>query len=282
MVNTKWLNNTDPRSYYGGTLAVNNYNKSVSQRRHLYPYLRQDYDEAIQDLDNKGFHILKGVIPANILLSLRQEMDKIISTGVNLKVNNNHWQVVDQPLVNCSKIAFDIATRDIIVNIASEFFKCTPALGTLNLRKSLVNNLPEDTTNFFHVDPNSIKFLKFFLYFNDVKDPNDGPLTLIEGSHNNKFDGWQRKYRWTEEEILNIYGKASMKHMFANVGDLIVARTTSFHRGTKVKSNNRYMYTINYVVHPEEFKQPSFKVRNSDVNSLSKTKQPICDFLLKI
>lgn len=277
-----WLKENNSKSYYGGATAVQHFNNSLLKRRSLYPHEGQKYPDVIDNLNQKGYHIFKGVVEKSSLFKLKCEVDSLIENRQHLKVNNLHWQVINQPLISCSKTAFDIATNSIIVDVASEFFKCTPALGTLNLRKSLVNDLPEDTTNFFHVDPNSIKFLKFFLYFNDVKDPDDGPLTLIEGSHNKKFDGWQKKYRWTEEEILNIYGKDSMKYMLADVGDLIVARTTSFHRGTKVKSSHRYMYTINYVVHPEEFKQPSFKVRNSDVNSLSKTKRPICDFLLKI
>ena len=69
--------------------------------------------------------------------------------------------------------------------------------------------------------------------------------------------------------------------MLAGAGDLIIARTTGFHRGTKVKSRDRYMYTINYVVHPEEFKQPTFKVREEYLNLLSEEDRPILDFLIK-
>ena len=70
--------------------------------------------------------------------------------------------------------------------------------------------------------------------------------------------------------------------MFANVGDLVIATTTAFHRGTKVKSNPRTMYTINYVIHPEEFKQPVFQVKKEHVQGLLEDNLPICDFLLKI
>ena len=42
-----------------------------------------------------------------------------------------------------------------------------------------------------------------------------------------------------------------------------------------------HMYTINYVVHPEEFKQPTFKVREEYLNLLSEEDRPILDFLIK-
>ena len=110
----------------------------------------------------------------------------------------------------------------------------------------------------------------------------DGPLTLVEGSHNRKFIGWQNKYRWTKDEIATIYGEEKIKYMLANVGDLIIATTTAFHRGSKVKSKDRTMYTINYVVHPEEFKKPVFKVKKEHIDTLSEDKRPIVDFLLKV
>ena len=277
----RWFEKTDAESYYGGAKSVAAYNRSVTDRRTKHPYQKQEYSEVVKDLEEVGFHIMKDVFSLDQTTSLKAEVDDMIDSRQNLKVDNAHWKVIDQPLFNCTKTAFEIATNKIIKNIASEFFRCTPAIGTLNLRKSLVNDLPEDTTNFFHVDPNSVKFLKFFIYLNDVSCPADGPLTLIEGSHNSKFLGWKNKYRWTEKEIIKIYGEEKMRHMLAKAGDLIVARTTAFHRGTKVTSKDRYMYTINYVIHPEEFKQPSVKVRSEYLNLIQKEDKPLLEVLIK-
>jgi hypothetical protein len=56
---------------------------------------------------------------------------------------------------------------------------CQPAFGTCNLRKSFVNNMSEGGNQIYHVDPNSPRFLKFFVYLDDV-DENGGPFIKIE------------------------------------------------------------------------------------------------------
>ena len=42
--------------------------------------------------------------------------------------------------------------------------------------------------------------LKAFLYLYDVDDT-AGPLTIVRGSHKQKFPGWESKLRWTAEEM---------------------------------------------------------------------------------
>ena len=106
------------------------------------------------------------------------------------------------------------------------YLKCYPALGTLNLRRSFANNVPEEGVQFYHIDPNSPRFLKFFT-------------------------------------------------------DLIIADTTGLHKGSKCKRKDRTMLTINYVIHPEEFKPPTFNMRVEDYNNLPDYKKPLCDFLNK-
>jgi hypothetical protein len=137
-----------------------------------------------------------------------------------------------------------------LIDIAAGYLDCMPALGGLNLRESFVNDLPDMETNHFHCDGNSARFLKFFLYLNDV-DAQGGPFCYVTGSHAKKPFDWRRKYHWSPEEIETYYGSDAIRVMTANVGDLIIADTTGFHRGVKVLSAPRGMLTIDYVVHRE-------------------------------
>jgi hypothetical protein len=111
-----------------------------------------------------------------------------------------------------------------------------------------------------------------------------GPFTIVEGSHKKKFKGWAdpNKYRWSDSEMKSIYGAESIKYLTAKKGDLIVATTTAFHKGTKPRNKIRTMLTLNYVLHPEEWKQPSFKILQKDVDKMPNKLKPLTDFLVKV
>tara|TARA_Y100000034_G_C6821607_1_gene370084 strand:+ start:80 stop:943 length:864 start_codon:yes stop_codon:yes gene_type:complete len=287
-MNVKWLlGERDPRSYYGGAEAVLRYNKACIARRQIYPIAAQNHKEIIDNLDTKGYHVVKNAIDKSILFDLLSEFEAVRLAASHvpalLKENNQYFTVINQPLIQCPT-TLELAFNKKIINIVSEFFKCTPALGTLNLRRSHVNSDGPIKHQLFHVDQNSIKFVKVFFYLNDVKSVDDGPLTFVENSLHNKFEGWsdQTRYRRSEQEIKAIYGNDSIKYMLADVGDMIIARPTAFHRGTSPTKNMRTMLTLNYVIHPEEWKQPTFEIEREAYRSLSDDVKPVADFLVKV
>ena len=146
--------------------------------------------------------------------------------------------------------------------------------------------LPDTEDEFhFHVDvqdyASARRFLAFFFYLNDV-DENGGPFCIVEESHRVKFDGCYDKYRWSTDEINTIYGEEKVKYLTANVGDLIIANTTAFHRGTKPISSDRTMITLDWVIHPEFFSNPEFKIAKSKFDNMPDWKKPVLDYLIKV
>jgi hypothetical protein len=185
---------------------------------------------------------------------------------------------VDQPFVACPT-AVELAFLPLLIDLASAYLRCPPAIGGVNLRRSYVNDLPEFDTLHFHSDPNSPRFLKFFFYLNDVDD-RGGPFAYVPGTHRDKFRGWRRKYRWTPQEIASIYGEDRIVYATANVGDLVVADTTGFHRGTKTESRDRSMLTVNYVVHKEfRGRQEPFEILASSMLGFTPSQLAAADFL---
>jgi len=126
--------------------------------------------------------------------------------------------------------------------------------------------------------------MKFFFYLNDVNIDN-GPFTYVEGSNKKIFKGWNIKQRWQDKELAEIYGKENIKHITANVGDLLMGWTNGWHKGEKAIKGSRMMLTINFVIHPELAdgkEQPlSFKIKKDFYDSLPDWKKPVADFLLK-
>jgi ectoine hydroxylase-related dioxygenase (phytanoyl-CoA dioxygenase family) len=162
---------------------------------------------------------------------------------------HTNYVAIANPLITVPAVN-ELAFHPLLLDIAQTYLDCVPALGGMNLRKSFRNELAEFDTLYFHVDPNSPKFLKFFFYLNDV-DPSGGPFCYVRHSHRRRFRGWMKKGRWTPEEIEAYYGASEILYLTANVGDLIVADTNGFHRGTKITGSDRTMLTLDFVVHPE-------------------------------
>jgi len=186
---------------------------------------------------------------------------------------------IPEPLYNVPEIS-DIIFDDKLVSIAKSFFRCVPAIGTLNLRKSFANDLNSENTTMYHVDPNSPYFFKAFVYLKDVLSPEDGPFTYVEGSVNNKPDNLLERYRWEDQDIESFYGKDKIKHLTGKKGDIIIAMTNGFHKGQKCTKNDRELLTIDYVCHPDSWNTKShMSISNESFLNLPLTKVPMADFL---
>ena len=288
--NKNWLNVDDSEFYYGGKRAVEWFNEQIVKRREKYPILSNKaesprYEAAIDALKKNGWAHLPKILDMQLLTKIRDNANKIIEKGKNLKINDEYFAFISQPLINVDGVS-ELAFSDLLVDIAEEFFECTPAIGTLSLRRNKLTNLPSKNTLLYHCDANSIKFFKFFIYLNDVDEVSHGPFTIIEGTNKIKHSSWNAKHRWSDKEIKNLYGKEKIKYCYGNMGDLLMATTTAFHKGTQPISQERLVLVINYVVHPELGsgvpQKISFKVSKEFVESLPEDKKPIADFLIKV
>ena len=137
----------------------------------------------------------------------------------------------------------------------------------INLRKSYANKLSSSGTQMFHVDRNSYKILKFFIYLNDVTS-DDGPTMIVKGTNKRKHSFWYHKHRYSDEEIYNIYGKNSVEELIANIGDIQIADTTGYHKGKKPTKNNRYMLTLSFGILKDK-NQQKFKINSNLFNKLN-------------
>ena len=276
----QWYDATNSNCYRGGKRGVEMYNVACTDRRASYPVTAKRHTDVVAALNTDGFCVLKGVADPIKLLQLKNEFEIQAAAKENLKEHNEHFTVVDQALVNCPTVK-DFAFSDLVLEIASEYFNCLPALGTFNLRKSYANTSSPVKHQIFHSDPNSIKFIKFFFYLNNV-DIDGGPFCIVKGSLYRKFSGWLNKYRWSEEEMKAIYGEDSIQYLTANVGDMIIANTTCFHRGVPPIKQDRTMLTLNYVVHPEDWKEPTFQICKEDYDNMPDSIKPVADYLVRV
>lgn len=273
-------------------------------------FIVKPHSSLVERLKKDGFAVLPEAFDRSVLLRIKDELERHLDAGSCLtpisrdsarvggdrgapsahldesevalgqsyfRQHTNYVSVAD-PLVNCPSTvaaAFD----ELLIDVAAGYLDCIPSIGAINLRKSFVNDLSEFDTLYFHSDENSPKFLKFFFYLNDV-DENGGPFCYVRGSQREKFSGWTSKYRWSFDEIVARYGESRIVNLTGKVGDVIMADTTGFHRGTKVRSGDRSMLTVDYVVHPEYWdKQAGFRIASESYQRLSAKQKAAADFL---
>jgi hypothetical protein len=294
MENIKWVYWPDSRAVTKGSLNLKNFEQSLEERSSKYPNFKPS-EQAIQlanEIKEKGYTKLNKYLDTNLIDDVFNEVEKILDNKDNpfnqdqisqkeAKSTKPYIQVL-QPFLNVPKINSFVFDK-LITEVAGAYIGCMPALSTCNLRKSFVNNLQEQGTQIYHVDPNSPKFVKVFVYLNDV-DEFGGPFSFVEGSHTKKFElnglNWNSKYSWDLHTINSIYGEEKVKLMTAKKGDVIIADTNGWHRGTKPTKKERTMLTIDYACHPEFFEiKQTFKISKEVVNSLSSDVVPLCDYL---
>lgn len=268
--------------------------------------------DIVQQIERDGYAVVRNAMSREILTEIRLEMGAHLDSGTSLlRISKDsarargdraaptvyltteeqrlgqeyfrkhtNYVAIANPLVACPAVV-EVTFHSMLAGIAQTYLGCVPAIGGMNLRKSYANDIPEFDTLFFHVDPNSPKFLKFFFYLNDV-DINGGPFCFVRGSHRQRFRGWSGKGRWTPEEIERAYGKDNIIYLTANVGDMIIADTNGFHRGTKVVSRDRTMLTVDYVIHEEFYgaqDRELFQLPSSVYQAMSARERALADFL---
>jgi len=202
-------------------------------------------------------------------------VDSIETKHVVCYGNENFFKVVD-PYLNCEEI-IDLVLNEKVMQICHSFLGKSWAIGGCNLRRSVLTKKIDKTVTKFHRDNNSNNFIKLFFYLNDV-DMSGGPFTYVKGSHTDRREqGWKPGSRWSDNQIISLYGSGRIKYLTANKGDLIVANTTGFHKGLKCIGKERMMLTINITTEEEKFGR--FKMSKKKFDKLNEDNKSRCRFM---
>lgn len=230
--------------------------------------------EVVQRLEQNGFAVLSTAFDKERLARLRSDIDAAVAAGLVYPIDRNprisnmaatltdaevalgeayikeHANIiyVRDPLLTCPALSAYVFS-DLVIDLATEFYGCRPSITGCYLMKSFVNELPEAGFNSFHSDNQSARFIKFFLYLNDV-GLDGGPFCYIPESHRRKPFGWRSNNTRSLMDIERHYGAGSVVKLIGRVGDLVIANTTGFHRAEKPKRHERYALMINTGLHP--------------------------------
>ena len=155
---------------------------------------------------------------------------------------------MDKNKILNNRISQKILFNKTIFFIAQNYFKSAPLFDHLSLTISAKSKNPDSSSaQLFHFDLDKPKWLKFFIFLNDV-DENNGPHFYVPKSHKNSGIVKEIRYRGYERIEDNIVHKNynDIKLMTAKKGTLLIEDTRGLHKGSAVKKNYRCIAMIQY------------------------------------
>jgi len=140
-----------------------------------------------------------------------------------------------------------------IISLAGDYFGGTPFLSACVGWWSTSNRVASDSAlqsaQMFHFDMDRIKWLKLFLYINDVSEQN-GPHVFVEGSHRSgsqpkaiRRKGYQRIL---DQEIARFYPPEKVKSIVGPAGTAFLADTRGYHKGLTPVKGERLVFVIEF------------------------------------
>jgi|TARA_B110000027_G_C16096959_1_gene291249 hypothetical protein len=172
------------------------------------------------------------------------------------------------------KIIQDLIHNPFFYQIAKKYFKSIPILTNVGYRISRISDKPGSMeAQLYHFDLDRPKWLKFFIYLNDVDNRDHGPHSFIKKTHKVFSKPYKilikRYQRISDEEIFKYYNKEYEKMILGKAGTLAIGDTMCFHKGhnpiTKIRkvltiefSNSLFgSYFENYNISKKNFKKTS-------------------------
>lgn len=216
--------------------------------------LYKKINNIVQNLNNQGVSIILNTLDKkkckNIIDNLNNK--KFINRSTNIiknidlndSNNRNIWWLHDYNDLLKIDIVQHIITSEYILKIAENYLNCNPILHNVLFWASYPGDT--DTTQKFHQDYDDIKFLKVFIYLNDVNKQN-GPHVYVKNSINNihliKNENSRLSERYEDNVIYEKYGN-NVINITGNTGTIIFEDTHGLHKGTNVKDGKRFVLQL--------------------------------------
>jgi len=200
-------------------------------------------DEA-KEIDRNGYIIVKDFLSYDEI----EEISLIIDEKSNIPRGSTRLDVPEGDLKNSETLDRLFFNDEFIKGIAKDYLgdKCRIDLRAAwrSFAKASVNKSElSKAAQMWHVDLDTVKWLKAFIYLTDV-DANGGPHCYCPGTHKSLPLGIIRDGRYSNEMIksLNIHSEI----LLAPRGTLILADTRGIHKGEPVLKGERKIIQLQY------------------------------------
>jgi hypothetical protein len=162
----------------------------------------------------------------------------------------NRYSVIQKAMFE-NELIQKIYTDRSIIGLAQEYLGSRPILFESVIWLSTWKHWSEGfngAAQLFHQDSDGIKWIKFFIYLDDV-DMESGPHCLVEGSNKNTPSlFWPTaEGRFSDTDVEKYYGADKIKKITGKKGTILVVDTHALHKGTPPTKKDRYVLELEYL-----------------------------------
>jgi hypothetical protein len=199
----------------------------------------------------------KSLKPNDNLNSIIVKSKKFKISHIGLEINLNKTEIIKK--LACSNFFIEIAKNYLNTNNITISGQCY-----ISNPMKISNQEKKDNAQFYHHDLEFKKFLKVFIYLNDV-DKHSGPHSFVEKSH--KFKKYKHiiSKRFTTNQIQKSYKLYNIKKFLGPEGKVILEDTFGLHKGDVPTNKTRAMLILIYGL-GEGTKDYNFFIRPQNKN----------------
>jgi hypothetical protein len=145
----------------------------------------------------------------------------------------------------------DLIMDPVLMNVARNYLQCEPIFDfpAMWWSTAFQKEASHEAAQLYHFDMDRIKWLKIFIYINDV-DINNGPHSYIKGSHivGAKPDSiLKRGYaRIEDRELAPFYKKDDFITLTGKQGEIFAGDTKCWHKGNPLVDGHRLVLEFEY------------------------------------
>ena len=253
-------------------MSINN-NEDIAH--YVDKCLRKE-NKFLKEFEDKGLLRIDDFIEKSILLKIKNKVEYFIDNKINLNPirepkegyviaadskdsPQNYLQdltdietktptiSIKDPLVNIEEL-LPLVFHEEVISKVTAYFNTLPMVTFVKIVKHFPNEL-QSSVNDWHIDgpPGAVgspKLIKVIYYLDDIDQIEKGPYCYVEGSHQDRIEYNKRSF--SNNEILEYYGKEKIKPALGNIGDVVFTRGEITHKAGKPTSQSRTLIIINY------------------------------------
>ena len=238
------------------------FNQNLNKKKLATSNKNLDLHKTLKEIKKIGYSINPEYLDQNTvdeILNLEKTLPCSYINRDEIKKTSNIRNIpVDTTIVDLNeedllqnKVIKDLVHNQIFYDIAEKYFSSTPILTNVGFRISKISSKPGNReAQLYHFDLDRPKWLKFFIYLNDVENISHGPHSFIEKTHKLFSKPYKilikRYQRISDEEIFKFYNKKNEVFVYGKAGTLAIGDTLAFHKGNNPTTKERKVLTIEF------------------------------------
>lgn len=210
-------------------------------------------EHIVKEIESNGYYIFEEKIEKEVIESINNKLGNVQFNHFGNKINFDETDSIDYPrfdydnqqLIDNSPELVDLIFDKSLYTIAANYLQTKPYMDLIACWYSKPSeNGKSEAAQEYHYDLDRFKFIKFFVYLNDVHSSN-GPHCYIQTSNKLKPNNIQDR-RYSDTELLQKYSKDQFKEIIGSAGTIIAVDTIGYHKGKELTKGDRTIFQIEY------------------------------------